>query len=68
MKLKIDIENDIRNILLNHECNNSTNNDLLVKSFKDLFDSHLDRVVTELLNESSFGTIHIHTGKPNNFH
>lgn len=66
--VNINIENEIKEILSTFTITASPQTqEELSAALKELFDSHLERVMMELGDESAYGTIHLHTGKPNQF-
>jgi len=76
MKININIKKEVQEVLLAHQEQSlvgsqgawTSNVDSLSSSLKELFELHLNQVITELLDESAFGTIHIHTGKRHELH
>ena len=68
MKIKINIKKEVKDILLSHQSQPLPTDDSLIESLKKLFELHLSRVTDELLDKTAFGTIHIHTGEPHQFH
>ena len=68
MKIDINIKKEVQEILLTHQGQPLPDEDLLIESLKKLFEFHLEQVTIKLLDQSAFGTIHIHTGEPHQFH
>jgi hypothetical protein len=65
--MKINIKKDIEEVLVKAKERGTLNKEDLLSPLVGLFELHLKSVAAQLIDESSYGTIHIHTGRPHQF-